>query len=225
MKIEVPRAERFPAVGRDGHFVREHAVLVGEDFQRPRVFRFGGGAFVPTRDQNREGIVGGDAHLMGEDAGVDGARLLHLVARRKIRIDAVDTHRARIVKRHQEMFRGHVRGQVDGTRRQPYRCPVRGESAAGRIDAQGGDVMLRPGSARAGSAAAGRHIQIASRDMRPGILHARRERDRLTLEQRGARDIHVIVRQIGPDIGIERDLLGRRLRDRPSRGGQAAGDK
>ena len=225
MKIEVPRAVRFPAVGRDGHFVREHAVLVGEDFQRPRVFRFGRGAFVPTRDQNREGIVGGDVHLMSEDAGVDGTRLLYLVARRKIWIDTVDTHRARIVKRHQEMFRGHVRGQVDGTRRQPYRCPVGGECPAGWIDAQGGDVMLRPGSARAGSAAAGRHIQIASRDMRPGILHARRERDRLTLEQRGARDIHVIVRQLGPDIGIERDLLGRRLRDRPSRGGQAAGDK
>ena len=85
--------------------------------------------------------------------------------------------------------------------------------------------MLRPGSALAGSTTAGRHIQIASRDMRPGILHARRERDRLTLEQRCARDIHIIVRQIGPDIGIERDLLGCRLCDRPSRGGHAAGDK
>ena len=51
-------------------------------------------------------IVGGDAHLMGEDAGVDGARLLHLVARRPIRIDTVDTHRTRIVKRHQEMSEG-----------------------------------------------------------------------------------------------------------------------
>src|SRR6266545_7355576 len=110
---------------------------------------------------------------MGEDASVDGAWLLHLVARRKIRIDAVDTHRTRIVKRHQEMFRWHVCGQVDGTRRQPYRCPVRGESTAGRIDAKGGDMMLSPGSAIAGSAAAGCHIQIASRDMRPSILHAR----------------------------------------------------
>ena len=61
--------------------------------------------------------------------------------------------------------------------------------------------------------------------MRPGILHVRRERDRLPLEQRGARDIHLIVRQLGPNIGIERDLRGRRLRDRPSRGGQTAGDK
>ena len=76
MKIEVPRAERFAAVGRDGHFVREHAVLVGEDFQRARVFRLGGGAFVAARYQNRQPIVGRDAHLVGEDAGVDGARLL-----------------------------------------------------------------------------------------------------------------------------------------------------
>ena len=53
--------------------------------------------------------------------------------------------------------------------------------------------------------------------MRPGILHIRRERDRLPLEQRGARDIHLIVRQRGPNIGVQRDLRGRRLRDRPSR--------
>ena len=58
VKIEVPRAERFPAVGRNGYFVREHTVLIGEDFQRPRVFRSSGGAFVPTRHQNRQGIVG-----------------------------------------------------------------------------------------------------------------------------------------------------------------------
>ena len=82
---------------------------------------------------------------------------------------------------------------------------------ARRIDAERGDVMLGPGRAITGSAAAGRDIQIASRCMRPGILHAGRQRDGLSLDQLRARDIHVIVRQIGPDVCIERDLSGRRL--------------
>ena len=53
--------------------------------------------------------------------------------------------------------------------------------------------------------------------MRPGILHGRRQRDRLTFDQLRARDIHVVMREIGADVGIERDFLGRRLRGRPIR--------
>ena len=79
---------------------------------------------------------------MGEDAGVDVARLLHLVARRQIGIDAVDPHRTRIVKRHQEMFRGYVRVRWMG-RVGSYRCPVR-VSAPLAGSMKGGDVMLVP---------------------------------------------------------------------------------
>ena len=223
MKVEVPRAEFFAAVGRDGHFVGQHAVLVVEDFQRARVFRLGGGAFVAAGYQNRQPVVGRHAHLMGEDAGVDRARLLHLFARREVLVDAVDAQRARIVERHQDVLRRNVRGHVDGARRQPYRLAVLGESAARRIDAERGDVMLGPGRAITGSAAAGRDIQIASRCMRPGILHARRQRDRFSLDQRRARDIDVVVREVGPDVGIERDLPGRLLGGSQSGRGDAAG--
>ena len=58
MKIEVPRAVRLPAVGRDGHFVRR----VRRSCRR-RLFSAPGssalvGVLVPARDQNRYGIVG-----------------------------------------------------------------------------------------------------------------------------------------------------------------------
>src|SRR3984893_9795071 len=135
---------------------------------------------------------------MGEDAGVDRARLLYLFAGREVRVDAVDAHRARIVERYENILRRNVRAYVDGARRQPYRRTVRREGATRRVDGKRGDVMLGPGRAIAWSAAAGRHIKIASVYMRPGILHGRGQRDRLTLDQLRARDIHVVVREIGP---------------------------
>ena len=99
------------------------------------------------------------------------------------------------------------------------------ERAARGIDAERGDVMLGPGRAVAGSAAAGRDVQIAPRDMRPGILHARGQRDRLSLDQRRARDIDVVVREIGPDVGIERDLARRLLGESQSRARHATRDE
>src|SRR4029077_4192649 len=109
-----------------------------------RVFWLGRSAFVPAGYQNRQSIVGCHADLMGEDTGVDGARLRHLFAGREVLVDAVDAHRARIVERDENIFRWNVRADMDGTCRQPYRCAVRRESATGRIDAKGGDVMLGP---------------------------------------------------------------------------------
>ena len=174
MKIEVPRAELFSSIGRDRHFIRQHPVLVFEDFQRTRVFRLGGGAFVPAGYQDRQSIVGCHAHLMGEDPGVDGARLLHLFTGREVLVDAIDAQRARIVERYQDILRRDVRGHVDRARRQPYRCTVRRQSTTPRIDAERGDVMFSPGRAITWSAAAGRNIKIASRYVRPGVLHGRR---------------------------------------------------
>jgi hypothetical protein len=57
MEVEVPRTKLFPSVGRNGHFVGQHAVLVIEDFQRTRVFRLGRGAFVAAGYQDRQSIV------------------------------------------------------------------------------------------------------------------------------------------------------------------------
>ena len=222
MKIKMPRAELLSSVGRDGHLVRQHAVLVVEDFQRARVLRFGRGALVSAGYQDRQSIVGGHAHLMGVDAGVDGARLLDLVARREVLVDAVDAHGTRIVKCYQDILRRNVGAHVDGARRQPYRRTVRRQSATRRIDAERGYVMLGPGRRGTWCAAAGRHIKIASRCMRPAILHGRRQRDRRTLDQLRTRDIHVVMREIGSDICIERELVGRRLgRSQPGRGNAA----
>jgi len=41
------------------------------------------------------------------------------------------------------------------------------------------------------------------------------ERDRRTLDQLRARDIHIVMREIGSDICIERELVGRGWRDNP----------
>jgi hypothetical protein len=43
--------------------------------------------------------------------------------------------------------------------------------------------------------------------MRPGILHGRRQRDRLALDQLGGREIDVVMREVGSDVRIERKLL------------------
>jgi hypothetical protein len=61
--------------------------------------------------------------------------------------------------------------------------------------------------------------------MRPGILHARGQRNRLALDQLRARDIHVVVREIGPHVCVKRDFSGRRLGRSESRCGHAACDK
>ena len=46
MEIEMPRAELFPFIGRDRHFVGKYAVLVIEDFQCTGIFCFGRRALV-----------------------------------------------------------------------------------------------------------------------------------------------------------------------------------
>ncbi len=162
---------------------------------------------------------------MGEDAGVDGARLGHLFARRKVLVDAVDAHRARIIERHQNILGGNIRADVDRARRKAYRFAVRRQSATFGIDAKSGDVMLGAGRAITRSAAAGRNIKIAPRRMRPGILHARGQRDLRALDQLRARDIYIVMREIGSDICIERGLLRRLLGGSQSRCGHAACDK
>src|ERR1700720_331690 len=144
---------------------------------------------------------------MGEDAGVDRARLLYFFTRRKVLIDSVDLHRARIVERYENIFRRNVGTDVDGARRQPYRRTVRRESATRRVDAKRGDVMLGPAPAITRSAAAGRNIKVASRYMRPGIWRARRQGDGLSSDQFRARDIDIVMRQVCPDVCIERDLV------------------
>src|SRR5215469_8236770 len=85
--------------------------------------------------------------------------------------------------------------------------------------------MLGSLGAVAGGAATARYIEIASRRMRPGILYGCRQRDRLTLDQLRARDIYIVMREIGPDVCVERDFLGPLLGESQSGRGHAACDK
>src|SRR5260370_13441502 len=124
---------------------------------------------------------------MGEDAGVDGARLGHLFPWRKVLVDAVDAHRARIIERHQNILGGYVCADVDRARRKTYRFAVRRQSTTFGIDAKSGEVMLGPRRAITPSAAAARHEKIAPRRMWPGILQARGQRDLRALDQLRAR--------------------------------------
>ena len=162
---------------------------------------------------------------MSVDAGVDVTRLVHLIAWREVRVDAVDASGTRIVERDQNMLRGNVRRHMDRARRQPYRRTVLRQTAALRIDAQRGDVMLGADRARTWSTAAGRNIKITSRCVRPGILHARRQCDRLASGQPCTLYIDVPVRQIRPHVCVERDLWGCGLGGSQSGCGHAASDK
>jgi hypothetical protein len=98
------------------------------------------------------------------------------------------------------------------------------ESPGRGVDAERGDVVIGPGFAITGSAAAGCDIQITPRRMRPGILHARRQRDGFSLDQFRARDIDVVAREIGAHICVKGDLLGCRLGGGHSGRRNAAGD-
>jgi len=99
------------------------------------------------------------------------------------------------------------------------------ERAADGIDAKRGNVMLGPGRPVSGRAAAGRDVQIPPRDVRPGVLHARGQGDRRALGQRGARDVDVVVREIGSDVRVERYLARLLLGERDPRCAHAPRDE
>ena len=226
MEVEVARAELLAAVRRDGDFVLQNPVAVLKDLQGAGILRLGGRALIAARHQHRQLVVGGRADLMGENAGIDRAGLLHLFARAEILVDAVHPHRARIIERDEDVLRRNVGAHVDGPGRQLYRLAMLRESTGLRIDRERGDVVLGPLPAITGLAVAARDIEIAPRCMRPGILHARRQRHRVALDQLRLGDINVVMRQIGADIRIQRHLLRRGLlRGSQARGRDAAGDQ
>ena len=144
-----------------------------------------------------------------------GPGCVHLLAGREILVDAVDAHRTRVVERDQNIFGGDVGARMDRAHRQAYRLAMLFQGAGRGIDREGGDVMLGAGAPVSGRAAAARDIEIAVRGMRPGVLHARRQRHRFALCQRHAVHIHVVMREVGSDIRVKRDLArGRLLRRR-----------
>src|SRR5262245_3281172 len=97
-------AKFLAAVGRDRDLVTEHAVLIIEHFQRAGVLRLGRRALVAAAHQDREPVVRPHTDLMRVDARVDRAGLRYLLAGREIFVDAIDSHRTRVVERDQDVF-------------------------------------------------------------------------------------------------------------------------
>ena len=103
---------------------------------------------------------------------------------------------------------------VDRARRQPNRLAMRRQRAARRIDAERADMMLGAGGAVARRAAARRDVQITPRDMRPGILHAGRQRDAFACSQGQCVHVDFVAREHRADIGVQRHFAGLGLRPR-----------
>ena len=137
---------------------------------------------------------------------VDRAGLLHFFARRVVLVHAIDVKRTRIVERDEDVLRWYIRRHVDRPRGQTYRFAVLRERPGRRIDAQRRDVMLRPGFAVSRCAAARCNVKKAFGNMRPGVLHTGRQAYGASLRQRRIFDVHVIVREVGTDVGIERNF-------------------
>src|SRR5258708_36056365 len=168
-------AKFLAAVGRDRALVTEHAVLIVEDFQRAWVLRLGRSALVAAAHQDREPVVGSHTDLMRVDARVDRAGLRRLLAGREILVDAIDSHRTRVVERDQDVFGRDVSAEMDRTGRQAKRLAVLLQSAGRRVDREGGDVMLGADNAGTGHGVAACDIEIMARSVRPGILSAGRQ--------------------------------------------------
>src|ERR1700681_2847485 len=75
-------------------------------------------------------------------------------------------------------------------------------------------VLVTGGTSQSHPTVARRNIEILSRNVRPRVLHAGRKRHRATPDERCAVDVHIILRQLRPDAGVEHGVARRRLRPR-----------
>ena len=203
----MPRAETIATVRRDRDLVAQHAVVEVEHLQSAGFLRLAAGGIVAAGDQDDLAVVRRGANLVREDPRINRPRLRDLVARRRIGVDAIHADRTWIVERDQHELRGHVGRHVDRSRRQADRCAMRTQRASRRIDRQCGHVVRVSGRPHARRAVAGGDIKEPPRGMRPGILHVRRQADRVTARQRRGSHIHIVMRQLRPDIGIQRNLV------------------
>ena len=140
------------------------------------------------------------------------AGLFYLLAHGAVRVKTVDRHAAGIVVSDQHVSARRIHRNMDGPCDQRYRLAER-LKGAGRIDAKGGDSVLVAtrrwsGSGADGTAVAPRNIEDWFRRMPPSVLDVGRERDRRALGERGALEIHVVLREFGANAGVERDTGG-----------------
>ncbi|MCX7138055.1 MAG: hypothetical protein NTW47_15805 [Proteobacteria bacterium] len=194
----------WAAIGRDRNLVGQHAVFVVENFQRARVFGLGWRAFVAAHDQDGEPVVRRHAYLVGVNAEVQILCLFDFVAQRRIRIDAVDVQRARVVECNQHVFRWNIGGHVDGAHRQRNRLAMRLQRAACRIYAESAHMVVGAGRAGARRAAARRNIKMAARRVRPRVMHACRQSHALALGQHATFNIDFIARKFGAHACVQR---------------------
>jgi hypothetical protein len=212
MEIEVPRAKAVAAIRSDRDCVREQSVPEVEHLERARVFGLAAHRIVAARHQDCQPVVGSHAHLMRKNPRVDRLRLLHFLAECGVAIDAVDPQGARIVERNEHILGRYIGRQVNRARGQWDWIAVR-RQRAGTIDAKRAHVMpVADHSAQPGRAVTRCYVEILPRRMRPYVLHIGRQCHRVAPAQLRAWHVHVIVRERGPDAGVEGNLARPRLR-------------
>jgi hypothetical protein len=205
----------------------QHAVLEREHFDGAGVFRLPAGGVVAARHQERGPVRWRGADLVGVDAGVRLCRLVHQIAERAVLVDVMHRDIARVVIGDERVFAGSVDADVNGARGQLPHRPVRGERAAGRIDAEGardmGIAFARIPAA--GLPIAGDNIKVAPRRMRPGVLHIGWKNDRAPPDEYGCVHVKLIQRELRPDAGIVNGLSLRHLSPGFLRSGNATGNE
>ncbi len=104
MKIEVARPEAEPVAGRDRRNVAQRSVLEAIDLERAGILGAAGRGVVAARDEESGPVARRREHLVAVDAGIDLARLAHLITERAVTLDAMDGDIAGVVVGGEEIF-------------------------------------------------------------------------------------------------------------------------
>src|SRR5579863_2216615 len=105
-----------------------------------------------------------------------------------------------------EMRPGNIDTEMDRPGRQGHWTSVRRQGSRSGVHAESGDAVMIAARSVAPS-----YINVATRRVRPGILHAVRKDHRAALDQRRALYVDVILRQFLTHGRIDHDFA-RRLR-------------
>ena len=199
------RPKTEPGAGRNRGKAGQRAVGEAERLDCAGVLRLVRLGIVAAGHQQHRVVRRRGEDLMRINAGIEFFRLRDRRADRAVGIEAMHGDVARIVVRREQICAAGIDAAVDRPRRQRCRCAVHLQCACGRINRQRVGAVriardLRPAVAR-------HRVESAPRRMRPDVLNVGRQRHGAALDQRGAVDVDVVERELGPDTGVI-DRLG-----------------
>src|SRR6476619_5439276 len=116
MKIKMAWPEAPPAARLHRRAVGEEPGVKTVDFQRPRIFRAPRCSIVAARDQDCTAIARRDHDLMRKDAGIELARLAHLLAKAAVLSDTVDGDVARSIVSDEQVLTVLIHAGMDRPR-------------------------------------------------------------------------------------------------------------